>query len=112
VASHDCNMPERGARSLPPPSSITFVVRGPIRRADLPGLCERFRRSLGASNAPLVECEVGTLAGSDLETVDALARFQLIGQQEGVQIRFRGASAELCELLELIGMNAVVELAT
>jgi ABC-type transporter Mla MlaB component len=110
VVSHDCNVQGRGAQSRPPPSSLTFVVRGPIKRVDLRGLCERFRESLGGHKALLVECDVGSLAGSDLETVAALARFQLIGQQERVQIRVRGASAELRELLELVGLDDVVEL--
>jgi ABC-type transporter Mla MlaB component len=110
VVSHDYNVRGRGAHSHPPLSNLTFVVRGPVRRIDLAGLCERFRESLGNHKALLVECDVGGLDGSDLETVDALARFQLIGQQEQVQIRVRGASPELGELLELVGLLHVVEL--
>jgi ABC-type transporter Mla MlaB component len=110
VVSHDCKVQTSDAQSRPPSSSLTFVVRGPVRRVDLRGLCDRFRESLGDHEAFLVECDVGSLAGSDLETVDALARFQLIGQQARIQIRIRGASAELRELLELVGLNDVVEL--
>jgi hypothetical protein len=113
VTGHDRIVQGTDARSRPPSRSrITFVVRGPISRADLQGLSDRFRRCLWASDAFLIECDVSSLMGPQLESVDALARFELIGQQEGVLLRVRGASAELRELLEFVGLSNVVELCT
>jgi ABC-type transporter Mla MlaB component len=104
---------ETNELSEPPlASSITFVVRGPIKRVDLQGLGKRFRDSLCASETPEIECDIDSLVGPDVEAVDALARLQLLGQQAGRHIRVRGASAELRELLEFFGLNDVVELCT
>jgi hypothetical protein len=96
-----------GARSQPPP---TFVIRAPIRRSDLAGLGERLLQHLRACGARLLLCDVAGLLDPDAETVDALARIQLIGQREGASVYFRGASLELRELLEFVGLVDLLEM--
>ncbi len=45
-----------------------------------------------------------------LPLVDALARFQLVARRQGGRVRLRNVSAELRELLELVGLDDVLEL--
>ena len=49
---------------------------------------------------------VGRVVGrcADLATVDALARFALVARREGGRMQLRDVSAELRELLELLGL--------
>jgi ABC-type transporter Mla MlaB component len=85
-----------------------LVISGPIRPADLPGLCERVREVLGGSDADLVVCDVGALVDPDAVTVDALARLQLTARRLGRRVRLRRACGELQELLALMGLSDVV----
>src|SRR5262245_37409373 len=91
----------------PGPHSVTFAVRGPIARADLPGLCERVCGVLGASGASLALCDVAGV-GADAVTVDALARLQLAAQRHGCRVHLRGASDELRELVAFMGLTNVL----
>ena len=92
------------------PSTIVFVIAGPIACADAPSLCARVRVLLEESGAELVVCDVGTLADPDAGTVDALARLQLTARLLGRQVRLRHASADLQELLDFMGLSDVVPL--
>jgi ABC-type transporter Mla MlaB component len=89
------------------PMTIEFAIWGPIARADLPGLCERVCALLHGSGAEVVRCDVSGV-GSDAVTVDALARLQLAAKRVGCQIRLRGASDELLELVAFIGLEHVL----
>ena len=89
------------------PQTMEFAVWGPIARADLPGLCERVCALLEENDAPLILCDVRDVA-PDAVTVDALARLQLAAQRRGCKIRLRGASSELLELVELMGLDDVL----
>jgi ABC-type transporter Mla MlaB component len=88
-------------------STVAFVVRGPISRADLPGLCERIRASLAESGATLALCDVHGVE-PDAVTVDALARLQLAARQCGCQVRLRHASDDLLDLIAFMGLRDVV----
>jgi ABC-type transporter Mla MlaB component len=92
-------MPERG--------TITFAIRGPLKRADLLGLAERVCGLLTGSGAVVALCDV-TAVAVDAVTIDALARLQLAARHHGCQIRLRGASAELRELLTFMGLQDVL----
>jgi len=92
--------------------AIVLVIGGPITGADLPGLCERVRVLLEASDVDLVTCDVGAVADPDAGTVDALARLQLTAGRLGCQVAFRNASCELLELLDLTGLRDIVPLCT
>lgn len=59
-----------GAR---PPKAVSFAVRGPIARGDLPGLCKRVCALLAGVGPCEVVCDVHRVE-PDAVTVDALAR--------------------------------------
>jgi ABC-type transporter Mla MlaB component len=86
---------------------ITFGVRGPIERDDLPGLCDRVCTLLSANVGQLVDCDVDGVP-SDAMTVEALARLQLAAQRTGCRIRLRNASADLVDLVDLMGLTDVL----
>ena len=89
------------------PRTISFAVKGPIARADLPGLCERVCGLLESSRAEVVLCDVRGVA-PDAVTVDALARLQLAARRYGCQVRLRRASEELLELVAFMGLRDVL----
>ncbi len=93
-----------GARA---PQTVGFAVRGPIERADMPGLCERVCALLAASEADVVLCDVEGVA-PDAVTVDALARLQLAAQRRGCRVRLVNEGAELRELVAFIGLRDVL----
>jgi ABC-type transporter Mla MlaB component len=86
---------------------VLFTIRGPIARADLAGLYGRVCRLLEGSRACVVYCDVEGVC-ADAVTVDALARLQLAARRHGCEIWVRGASAELRELIELMGLSDVL----
>ena len=88
------------------PQPTVFAVRGPIARADLPGLCERVRALLAQSGAGVV-CDVRGVE-PDAVTADALARLQLAARRTGCQVRLRKASRELLELVAFMGLTDVL----
>jgi ABC-type transporter Mla MlaB component len=92
-----------GARTRP---VVSFAIRGPIARGDLPGLCDRVCALLRGSCGD-VDCDVRGVE-PDAVTVDALARLQLGAQRSGCRVRLRGASPELAALVELMGLSQVL----
>jgi ABC-type transporter Mla MlaB component len=97
-------------RPLREPRTLTFTLRGPITRADLPGLTNRLQRSLAAGEPDVVICDLSGSITPETETVDALARLQLTARRSGAKLTIRDASTQLQELLEFVGLNQVVEL--
>ncbi|HEY8755499.1 MAG TPA: STAS domain-containing protein [Candidatus Dormibacteraeota bacterium] len=88
-------------------STIRFAIWGPIARPDLPGLCERVCGLLESSGAMVAECDVCGV-GTDAVTVDALARLQLAAHRRGCQVRLRGASEDLRDLVAFMGLEDVL----
>ena len=89
------------------PQRVVFAIHGPIERSDLPGLCERVCTLLEASRGEIAFCEVKGVA-PDAVTADALAQLQLAAGRRGCQVRLRGASSELLELLAFMGLSDVL----
>lgn len=89
------------------PQAVAFAIRGPIARADLPGLCDRVCALLSAGGAGVVVCDVSGVV-PDAVAVDALARLQLAARRQGCQIRLRGASPELRALVAFMGLRDVL----
>jgi ABC-type transporter Mla MlaB component len=90
------------------PHTIAFAVRGPIAQADLPGLCERVCALFAqGGGVELALCDVHGVPPNAV-TVDALARLQLAAQRTGCQVRLRGASPELSELVAFMGLEDVL----
>jgi anti-anti-sigma regulatory factor len=55
-----------------------------------------------------IVCDLGGVVGTDIVTVDVLARFQLSARRFGLEIRLRRASPELQELIRLVGLDEVL----
>ena len=87
--------------------TFTVAVRGPIARADLPGLCVRVGALFAEHGPGIVHCDVETVA-ADAVTVDALARLQLAARRSGCQVRLRHASPDLRALVGFLGLDAVL----
>lgn len=86
---------------------VAFAIRGPIARADLPGLCDRVCTLLNEHDAGVVLCDVDGVE-PDAVTVDALARLQLAARRSACRIRLRRASDELIELVAFMGLTEVL----
>lgn len=89
------------------PSTLRFAIYGPIERDDLPGLCDRICRLLESTPAAVAVCDVDGV-DPDAVTVDALARLQLAARRHNCRIRLTGASTELRELVDLMGLRDVL----
>jgi ABC-type transporter Mla MlaB component len=86
---------------------VTFAIRGPITRADVPGLCDRVCVLLTENRGRSVLCDVGSVE-PDAVAIDALARLQLGAGRHGCRVRLRGASPELRMLVEFMGLADVL----
>jgi ABC-type transporter Mla MlaB component len=94
--------------AAPAPDALSFAIRGPIARTDLPGLCDRVCALLeGGGGDALVQCDVATV-DVDAVTVDALARLQLAARRHGCRVRLCNASAELLALVAFMGLEDVL----
>ena len=91
----------------PAPQTVAFAIRGPIARADLPGLCHRVCALLGESRAGVALCDVRGVE-PDAVTIDALARLQLAARRTGCSVRLLRASDELLELVAFMGLSEVL----
>jgi ABC-type transporter Mla MlaB component len=93
--------------STPAPEVVAFAVRGPITRADLPGLRGRFSGVLSRCRAGVALCDVHGVE-PDAVTVDALCRLQLAARRHCCEVRLRHASDELLELVAFMGLTRVL----
>jgi ABC-type transporter Mla MlaB component len=89
------------------PPTVAFSIRGPIARADLPGLCDRVCTLLNERDAGEALCDVHGVE-PDAVTVDALARLQLAARSYGCRVLLRHASDELLELVAFMGLTEVL----
>jgi ABC-type transporter Mla MlaB component len=90
-----------------PPRTVTLTIWGPLERADLPGLFARTCALLEAGGIEVLRCEIAGVA-PDAIAVDALARLALGAHRRGCRVRLCGASEELRELVEFIGIADVL----
>jgi ABC-type transporter Mla MlaB component len=90
-----------------PPRSVTLTIRGPLLCADLPGLYDRTCALLARVGADVLRCEVAGL-DADAVAVDALARLALAARRRGCRVRLIGASPELVQLVDFIGVADVL----
>jgi len=67
----------------------------------------RRRPSYAADNV-LIVCDLRGLGVVDAGTIDALARLQLAARRLDARIVLRNTPSELLELLELMGLTAVL----
>jgi ABC-type transporter Mla MlaB component len=88
-------------------TTITFGIRGPLARSDLPGLCDRVCALLERSGATVALCDVSGV-GADAVAVDALARLQLAAYRHGCRVRLRRCTPELRDLVAFMGLGDVL----
>jgi ABC-type transporter Mla MlaB component len=88
------------------PQTVAFAIRGPISRADLPGLCDRVCALLAGSRGSVVLCDVCRVE-ADAVRIDALARLQLAARRRGCRVCLCNASEELRELVAFMGLTEV-----
>jgi ABC-type transporter Mla MlaB component len=91
----------------PARQTIVLTVRGPIARDDLPGLCDRVCALLRRSGASRAICNVAGVE-PDAVAVDALARLQLAAQRFRCRVELQGASPELLDLVDFLGLADVL----
>ena len=87
------------------PHTVAFAIRGPIARADLPGLC-RGLHAAGRAAAGVVLCDVHGVE-PDAVTVDALSRLRSPRSGADAGSGCEGAR-ELAELVDFIGLPDVL----
>jgi ABC-type transporter Mla MlaB component len=93
--------------AVSPESPITFAIRGPLAREDLPALYRRVCLLLTQSGAAVALCDVSGIA-ADAVSVDALARFALAARRHRCRIELQHASDELRELIAFMGLGDVL----
>jgi len=93
--------------AVPAPTTIRFTIRGPIARADLPGLCDRVCALLSNSGAGVAICDVSGV-GVDAVAIDAVARLQLAARRHACEIRLCSAPPELLDLVAFMGLTNVL----
>ncbi|WP_406104440.1 STAS domain-containing protein [Streptomyces sp. NBC_01003] len=77
---------------------------GPVRRGDVPHLCDQVRTACARAPARDIVCDLAAVTTADLATVDALARMQLAARRAGSGLRLRDPSPALWALLQLVGL--------
>ncbi len=93
--------------AAPAPKSVSFAIRGPIARDDLPGLCDRVCAILRVAGAEVALCDCESVP-PDVVTVEALARLQLGARRNDCVVRLRNASDELRSLVAFMGLDDVL----
>jgi ABC-type transporter Mla MlaB component len=91
-----------------PPRRFRLEINGPLERADLPALFERTCVLLEAMRPEVLCCEVAAVE-ADAVAVDALARLALAARRHGAHVLLTGVSAELRDLIGLMGLADVLE---
>jgi anti-anti-sigma factor len=88
--------------------TIVVVVDGPVARAAIPALCDRFRDLLERSDAARVVCDVSAVREPDATAIEALARLQLTAGRLGYSMRLLHPCRRLQDVLDLAGLGDVL----
>jgi hypothetical protein len=100
---------ERAPDPTGPGTTLVLLVGGPIDPSGVRSLCERARALMDDVEAELIVCDLGQ-SGATAGTVDAIGRLKLLAANTGRRVRFVHASAEVGDLLDLIGLADVIPL--
>jgi hypothetical protein len=92
-------------------TEVTWLLRPPLGRGDIPQLCEQLAMLVSFTSAEVVVCDVGDFAEPDVVLVDALARLALTARRLGARLELARASPRLQILLALIGLGLALPLA-
>ncbi|WP_189040356.1 STAS domain-containing protein [Micromonospora sonchi] len=88
--------------------AISFAMDGTLTRADIPALCVRLAEVLRGRDPGVVVCDVSGAIRPDVVMVEALARLCLTARRHGWRLVLNGASADLLELADLLGLTGVL----
>jgi anti-anti-sigma regulatory factor len=91
-------------------SAPVFVVGPSACRADVQVLSEHLAALVRDTPADVVICDVRGITSPDANTIDVLARLQLMARRLGCGIRLYGAHPRLRELLLLTGLSEALPL--
>jgi STAS domain len=83
-----------------------LVMPSAPSRADVEALREQVREMTDGDGTPI--CDLGNVAEPDADTIDAMARLQLVALRVGSRFRFSEACEELRDLLALTGLSDVL----
>lgn len=83
---------------------MVLVLRGRLQRADIGQLRLPLRLAHDEPDVSTLVCDVQGLCRPDLGTVEALARLQLLARRLDRPLVLRGASDDLHQLIELVGL--------
>lgn len=86
---------------------LDLAIRGPLARAELPGLCARLAALLDGGAPRTVVCDVSGV-DPDAVLVDALARLQVTARAHGGEVQVRDASPALRDLVTFMGLEEVL----
>jgi ABC-type transporter Mla MlaB component len=92
--------------AAPAPTEISLALWAPLVPGDLPGLARRMCAEIPVGvRTAFLDVRV---ARADALTVDALAQLQLLAKRRGCQVRLRGCSSELRDLVTFMGLQNVL----
>ncbi|TDC07247.1 STAS domain-containing protein [Streptomyces sp. 8K308] len=83
---------------------VEFVVWGPVARADVPGLCERFRAAVEAGGGGPVVVDLGALDRPGPTAVETVSRLALTARRLGCRVSFTGVDDGLRRVLGFLGL--------
>ncbi|MEU4562265.1 hypothetical protein AB0F72_28105 [Actinoplanes sp. NPDC023936] len=85
-----------------------FPVGSGVGRAEIPALCADLGALLHGRRPGVVLCEMTGPGPPGVATVEALARLRLTAQRHGWQLRVRGMTADLHQLIGVLGLSATL----
>ncbi|WP_168220738.1 STAS domain-containing protein [Streptomyces sp. RFCAC02] len=92
--------------------AVEFVVRGPLVRGDVPGLCGRLAAAVRRVGADAVTVDLAALtAAPSPAAVEAVARMRLTAGRLGCRLTFRHVAGDLRDLLVVLGLGDVLDAA-
>ncbi|TDC63215.1 STAS domain-containing protein [Streptomyces hainanensis] len=83
---------------------VEFVVWGPVVRADVPGLCERFGAAVAAGGGGRVRVDLRALDRPGPTAVEAVSRLALTARRLDCRVTFTGVDDGLRRLLAFLGL--------
>ncbi|MFK4109444.1 STAS domain-containing protein [Streptomyces sp. NPDC002176] len=92
---------------MDPRTDPVLVLRGPVTRDEVAGLCDVVRGL--APSSGVVVCDVAGLGPPGLAHVELLARLELAARRGGGRISLRDPDPALRALLGLVGLGIQVE---
>ncbi|WP_120682292.1 sulfate transporter [Streptomyces hoynatensis] len=84
--------------------AVEFVVRGPVRLGDVPGVCARFAGAVRRSGAARAVVDLAALDGAGPAAIETVARLRLTATRLRCALAYRNVGEELYGLLAALGL--------